>query len=102
MTDESFDAQFRALLNRGRVPPHWPLLCLVAVLYDGNANEVRLPMNAVEGGDWEVVVPFDGRLFRIDMVHEDPDSSTKAMVRGADRHQDVAAGETIHIEAMPA
>jgi hypothetical protein len=95
--DEAALALFKASLN----PTGWPLLHLVAVLYEGSARVARLTMSMVEGGDWEVVVPFDGRLFRIDMVYQDPETLRQAVIRGADRHEEIRAGETIHIGRLP-
>jgi hypothetical protein len=101
MTQDADDEAARALFKASLNPTGWPLLHLVAVLYRNTAEEARLTMTILDDGDWEVVVPFDGRLFRIDMVYQDPETLTRRVVRGADRHEEIRAGETVHIGGLP-
>ncbi len=94
-------ARLRALLNAPVNPTGWPLLHLVAMFYPGSTAEaVGLPMRMLDSGDWEVVVPFDGRLFRVDRVYAGPETSARSGSRGADRHEEFRAGETVQIGAI--
>ena len=90
--DPALPPAFSTLLN----PTGWPLLHMVAMFYTGVAGDIiGVPMTSADGDEWEAVVPFDGRLFRIDTVYEDPDTSARAVFWGGDRHEEFRSGETV-------
>ncbi len=94
--DPALPAGFAQMLN----PTGWPLLHMVAMFYTGAAGDiVGVPMTSEDGDEWEAVVPFDGRLFRIDTVYEDPDTQAQAVFWGGDRFEEYAAGEVVSTRA---
>ncbi|MGE0228163.1 MAG: hypothetical protein AB7I38_03340 [Dehalococcoidia bacterium] len=94
--DPALPAGFEPMLN----PTGWPLLHMVAMFYTGPAGDiVGVPMTSEDGDAWEATVPFDGRLFRIDTVYEDPDTRAQAVFWGGDRHEEYAAGEVVRTRA---
>ncbi len=98
--DAHDEARMRAYLASPVNPTGWPLLHLVAMFYKGERGEVvGLPMTRTEDGDWELIVPFDGRLFRVDTVYEDPETAATAVFWGGDQHKECRTGEIVTIEA---
>jgi len=81
-------------------PTGWPLLHMVAMFYAGIAGDiVGVPMTSQDGDAWEAIVPFDGRLFRIDTVYEDPDTRARAVFWGGDRFEEYLTGDVVRTQS---